>query len=211
MFSLTRKRKGSSPRMRGTRVDCADRSTPVGLIPTYAGNTCLIKLSSGRGWAHPHVCGEHRRLARPVSASAGSSPRMRGTLLIVAAQKYGIGLIPTYAGNTCRRRGRERRSRAHPHVCGEHQSPGGRTLSNGGSSPRMRGTQNTERYAPIHGGLIPTYAGNTSNVPCAVRRGRAHPHVCGEHRQRYFYPASIGGSSPRMRGTPRAQQKPRKA
>ena len=111
---------GSSPRMRGTRFFTSSSAIRNGLIPTYAGNTCLIKVSSGRGWAHPHVCGEHRRLARPVSASAGSSPRMRGTLLIVAAQKYGIGLIPTYAGNTCRRRGRERRSRAHPHVCGEH-------------------------------------------------------------------------------------------
>ena len=132
----------------------------------------------------------------------GSSPRMRGTRCSGVRRGCRQWLIPTYAGNTCRPARVSLSRRAHPHVCGEHQSPGGRTLSNGGSSPRMRGTQNTERYAPIHGGLIPTYAGNTSNVPCAVRRGRAHPHVCGEHRQRYFYPASIGGSSPRMRGTP---------
>ena len=152
--------------------------------------------------AHPHVCGEHYSLSRRRDTASGSSPRMRGTRCSGVRRGCRQGLIPTYAGNTCRPARVSLSRRAHPHVCGEHQSPGGRTLSNGGSSPRMRGTQNTERYAPIHGGLIPTYAGNTSNVPCAVRRGRAHPHVCGEHRQRYFYPASIGGSSPRMRGTP---------
>ena len=181
MFSLTRKRKGSSPRMRGTRVDCADRSTPVGLIPTYAGNTCLIKLSSGRGWAHPHVCGEHRRLARPVSASAGSSPRMRGTLLIVAAQKYGIGLIPTYAGNTKHRTVRTDPRRAHPHVCGEHRDWHSASPRAGGSSPRMRGTPDFSFSWLRTLGLIPTYAGNTPSTHPRLKQAWAHPHVCGEH------------------------------
>ncbi|BAV87879.1 N-Acetyl-D-glucosamine ABC transport system [Rothia aeria] len=50
----------------------------------------------------------------------GSSPRMRGTPTNVLIDPEEEGLIPTYAGNTCRLCGSQYPSRAHPHVCGEH-------------------------------------------------------------------------------------------
>ena len=53
------KRSGSSPRMRGTYCERAERSRHAGIIPAYAGN---IQKSSW--WIyirrdHPRVCGEH--------------------------------------------------------------------------------------------------------------------------------------------------------
>ena len=70
-----------------------------------------------------------------------------------------------------------------------------------GSSPRMRGTLRPMYAATPSGGLIPTYAGNTSLWRLGFHAMRAHPHVCGEHYVRLSRPSAARGSSPRMRGT----------
>ena len=70
---------GSSPRMRGTPPVTACSSSPVGLIPTYAGNTPLRTVFEEGARAHPHVCGEHLWWPEIMRISPGSSPRMRGT------------------------------------------------------------------------------------------------------------------------------------
>ena len=84
------KLSGSSPRMRGTLSLFVVGVGQVGLIPTYAGNTDseIARILLDR--AHPHVCGEHWDTTRTISASAGSSPRMRGTHLLT------WGFIPTH-------------------------------------------------------------------------------------------------------------------
>ena len=124
-------RRGSSPRMRGT---------PYGARAAFKSSV-----------AHPHVCGEHFKAPLLVVPEVGSSPRMRGTLTKTGLRADGIGLIPTYAGNTRRIQERNYVSRAHPHVCGEHD----KTLRNKrgvqGSSPRMRGTH------LLTWGFIPTH------------------------------------------------------
>ena len=72
----------------------------TGLIPTYAGNTRGGAYLRRKGWAHPHVCGEHFTAFQPSRRHAGSSPRMRGTHTTPRGVKFKPGLIPTYAGNT---------------------------------------------------------------------------------------------------------------
>ena len=74
---------GSSPRMRGTLAD-QPQATPVdGIIPAYAGNTLLKSMRLPPFLDHPRVCGEHQMAdARPQHAQ-GSSPRMRGTLVVI--------------------------------------------------------------------------------------------------------------------------------
>ena len=86
---------------------------------------------------------------------------MRGTPQVYAMLKRGLGLIPTYAGNTRTPRLVGRFSRAHPHVCGEHGSFKAVLSGYEGSSPRMRGTLIGEFPVGDKFGLIPTYAGNT--------------------------------------------------
>ena len=51
------------------------------------------------------------------------------------------------------------------------------------------------------GGLIPTYAGNTTALAYPAQGIRAHPHVCGEHKFLRVQVPRYWGSSPRMRGT----------
>ena len=112
--------------------------------------------------AHPHVCGEHPCGSACPGFVLGSSPRMRGTQVPWRLVISILGLIPTYAGNTrpCSRPMPP--SRAHPHVCGEHGGAITKFSRAKGSSPRMRGTLIRGLMDALKGGLIPTYAGNTS-------------------------------------------------
>ena len=152
---------GSSPRMRGTpRIRHATDGF-AGLIPTYAGNTCMRESHPRTSRAHPHVCGEHPQPSPGRGLGGGSSPRMRGTQKFLTQNPAGRGLIPTYAGNTVLTEEHQKLHRAHPHVCGEHSRKSLSSCRVAGSSPRMRGTR--RRPHPIRRamGLIPTYAGNT--------------------------------------------------
>ena len=74
---------GSSPRGRGTpAVDGAHRRHSR-FIPAWAGNTSRGNRSA-REWAvHPRVGGEHCETADPCLAWSGSSPRGRGTQVLV--------------------------------------------------------------------------------------------------------------------------------
>ena len=177
--------EGSSPRVRGTRV--ADNVTcrASGIIPACAGNT---PRRDGRGRLdrdHPRVCGEHALVRSALKSLPGSSPRVRGTL------GWLITLI-LLSGD-------------HPRVCGEHtRFPVGRCRG-AGSSPRVRGTQGGAETHPALYGIIPACAGNTFTPPVALVLAGDHPRVCGEHVMVITGPGGRRGSSPRVRGTPRAQ------
>ena len=132
--------EGSSPRMRGTLYAPGSTVYYLGLIPTYAGNTLSGCMRCCPAGAHPHVCGEHLRLSLVALPALGSSPRMRGTPSCRLLKDGTHGLIPTYAGNTLLSLRVFSRTRAHPHVCGEHEPAEGTGESGVGSSPRMRGT-----------------------------------------------------------------------
>ena len=65
----------------------------------------------------------------------------------------------------------------------------------------MRGTPDLHGKLSDHLGIIPAYAGNTSNSLSARRSVGDHPRVCGEHDPPVNGSDSFVGSSPRMRGT----------
>ena len=71
-----------------------------GIIPAYAGNTRHGQRYSSQGWDHPRVCGEHYMPLAPAQTSMGSSPRMRGALLLRRSHGRVHGIIPAYAGST---------------------------------------------------------------------------------------------------------------
>ena len=76
---------GSSPRMRGTLLHALDSKPLIRFIPAYAGNARLFARLALRMPVHPRVCGERVGRESVVRSQVGSSPRMRGTPLIVPA------------------------------------------------------------------------------------------------------------------------------
>ena len=208
---------GSSPRMRGTRLKGSYHMPTFGIIPAYAGNTCPKLAASMLHRDHPRVCGEHFGAVGGDVAAEGSSPRMRGTLLRVRAERQSTGIIPAYAGNTRCRTGFQAGCGDHPRVCGEHQLDalvgGIRT----GSSPRMRGTRVMQCDNRACGGIIPAYAGNTIQMRKAIFNNRDHPRVCGEHPWYLtstpsgwrIIPAYAGNTPKRRSVAPRSRDHPR--
>ena len=194
-------RPGSSPRMRGTLRQTDLPSGHVGIIPAYAGNTGILKNLLKRIGDHPRVCGEHLISDFNNAGYAGSSPRMRGTLLWKPSTLSTDGIIPAYAGNTSAFMISFAICRDHPRVCGEHDSQIGGWNLFGGSSPRMRGTPDNVIRCTDCTGIIPAYAGNTDWIRLAIMIARDHPRVCGEHLYFQFSCRHCPGSSPRMRGT----------
>ena len=95
-----RKGAGSSPRVRGTRVDNPLRLRCHGIIPACAGNTKTIIKSFGFSRDHPRVCGEHFLRGSLCQDAKGSSPRVRGTLHRALGIDRHAGIIPACAGNT---------------------------------------------------------------------------------------------------------------
>ena len=117
----------------------------------------------------------------------GSSPRLRGTLELGRNQARARRFIPTPAGNTVIAGTECIQMAVHPHACGEHWPRTARALLMPGSSPRLRGTPETDGDATL--------------------ASLVHPHACGEHFPRLFEERPQSGSSPRLRGTLSAQSR----
>ena len=167
--------------MRGTLRTGKRRHVTGGIIPAYAGNTnaSLASMLSARD--HPRVCGDHFSPTVGESTKMGSSPRMRGTLILRHHGKANSGIIPAYAGNTRAETTSDYYNWDHPRVCGEHAAVLMLRMVCLGSSPRMRGTPRIHHIGALRGGIIPAYAGNTCVQSTPPPVSRDHPRVCGEH------------------------------
>ena len=179
---------GSSPRVRGTRTAPSAWMMCRRFIPACAGNSVAMHGSHHVVSVHPRVCGELR--VRRVSSivSAGSSPRVRGTLHHHAHRVQPERFIPACAGNSF-----------NPIVAQVHFH---------GSSPRVRGTRDARAESRCVSRFIPACAGNSRRRPCASRRSSVHPRVCGELNGYVAQIIRRSGSSPRVRGTPRPRRHP---
>ena len=192
---------GSSPRMRGTRRQHGGAQVGGRFIPAHAGNTPANPWRTSPDPVHPRACGEHGSRLASRRMAVGSSPRMRGTLLILILAFDAKRFIPAHAGNTASRLRRSRKRAVHPRACGEHVLCL-LVFGNGvGSSPRMRGTLPRDADQVRVGRFIPAHAGNTASSihrrPCCP----VHPRACGEHYPLDAPALPKPGSSPRMRGT----------
>ena len=167
--------------MRGTRGQLFADPLLRRFIPAYAGNTKRTRRRLSTTPVHPRVCGEH------VGKDGGENRLHR--------------FIPAYAGNTYGHLPVDLRRAVHPRVCGEHVDVDIDPRSCAGSSPRMRGTLQRDRYAEGRHRFIPAYAGNTATRNAIGFEYPVHPRVCGEHTSIQYHAVARYGSSPRMRGT----------
>ena len=187
--------------MRGTLPPRLCRVHSSGIIPAHAGNTGATARGAGRHRDHPRACGEHFLIGRRLRIAPGSSPRMRGTLVVADLDSAIRGIIPAHAGNTQSRCGDFTCSWDHPRACGEHMVESVTIMRAPGSSPRMRGTPRHEAGVDLRAGIIPAHAGNTEYRHSLEYVHRDHPRACGEHGTQWKSSSFFRGSSPRMRGT----------
>ena len=118
--------RGSSPHMRGALCSLLCPVSNPGIIPAYAGSTCLHRSAPYSRQDHPRICGEHPGVLFQVGPGPGSSPHMRGALAQLRVA-HGLGrIIPAYAGSTCPRVLLQASRKDHPRICGEHVAQIGR-------------------------------------------------------------------------------------
>ena len=110
---------GSSPRVRGTVRISKFLVVIRRFIPACAGNSPLSLAGLLLRAVHPRVCGEQAIRGTIAAASAGSSPRVRGTGRLRGLNHRRARFIPACAGNRATSARISSRVPVHPRVCGE--------------------------------------------------------------------------------------------
>ena len=171
--------------------------------PACVGNAAAHPPRRSSRPVHPRVCGERGRSLLRAMAERGSSPRVWGTRGRAGRLSPPSRFIPACVGNADRRRPRDAPHTVHPRVCGERHQPDDRVRRGTGSSPRVWGTPQVG--LPFLGlrRFIPACVGNARRSERSGIILTVHPRVCGERNGTASLPASSGGSSPRVWGTPR--------
>ncbi len=193
---------GPSPRVRGSPLRIRGDLLRGGSIPACAGEPGDRRPVQGRRRVHPRVCGGaayHRQLP-PLPH--GPSPRVRGSLALLADVRPPEGSIPACAGEPHWCCSASRAWRVHPRVCGGALSVRRGVRRFEGPSPRVRGSRpgSCARLASL--GSIPACAGEPESryrQPCP---NRVHPRVCGGASASMVLSVIFAGPSPRVRGSP---------
>ena len=153
---------GSSPQVRGRRRHPLNLRTTGGLIPAGAGQTCFGQFLPVHLRAHPRRCGADCSAVPPESLRGGSSPQVRGRLVLETRRRRGPGLIPAGAGQTQCHALEQSNPRAHPRRCGADDYGLAPNDAYAGSSPQVRGRPVRDVMGAVRRGLIPAGAGQTS-------------------------------------------------
>ena len=182
-----------------TRLPCFFRFR-FRIIPAHAGQTRLVWFHPGVFADHPRACGANRLLDEGARASDGSSPRMRGKLLLCHLVGLRIRIIPAHAGQTRSSPFLSLSFADHPRACGANGTVNGVNQRQHGSSPRMRGKR--RRHGRISGRprIIPAHAGQTRGGGLSFISVPDHPRACGANAMLRYRCSFRCGSSPRMRG-----------
>ena len=134
-------------------------------------------------------------------ATDGSSPRLRGTGFNPRKRPDWLRFIPAPAGNSEKVAGVAWKLTVHPRACGEQSTAKDDFNSRGGSSPRLRGTDQGSDWTGDIQRFIPAPAGNSTHYSSFDQRLTVHPRACGEQNTPLLDSGLFPGSSPRLRGT----------
>ncbi len=187
--------------MRGTESCRLTHPAQRRFIPAHAGNRPRSVTPLTRGSVHPRACGEQNTPRRCSHELYGSSPRMRGTGGSIGRRGSFFRFIPAHAGNSIITADGRILTPVHPRACGEQDQNRSAHSSRGGSSPRMRGTEQSDAAKRMAFRFIPAHAGNSGNALKTFTPISVHPRACGEQLCDMKLSSTRGGSSPRMRGT----------
>ena len=137
-----------------------------------------------------------------VKKCSGSSPHSRGTPTTLISSFLLIRIIPAFAGNTDNTVLFLPHVKDHPRIRGEHFPLPLDCHCSLGSSPHSRGTPSISHRSALSDGIIPAFAGNTTDFRPCIFTQWDHPRIRGEHTVLKLVKAEDPGSSPHSRGTP---------
>ena len=166
--------------MRGTGASAPGRYGNRRFIPAHAGYSRSISSVTVLTPVHPRACGEQGVLGPRHIRKGGSSPRMRGTGVLLDRLAAHIRFIPAHAGNSATLLRLIPRSTVHPRACGEQNRTELVRADLTGSSPRMRGTVLESGNDHFKSRFIPAHAGNRSTRQTPYNAPSVHPRACGE-------------------------------
>ena len=153
-------KKGSSPRVRGAAELIGAGVEDEGIIPARAGSSHRRSRRRVPGRDHPRACGEQGYPYDRSSISQGSSPRVRGAVLLGVHGTWADGIIPARAGSRSLPMIVQPTQRDHPRACGEQIVYELMRSGVGGSSPRVRGAVEASGLPEQLYGIIPARAGS---------------------------------------------------
>ena len=165
--------------MRGKHHLCCPLFYPSRIIPAHAGQTCNHGQLAEPVPDHPRACGANFQALPGKIGGFGSSPRMRGKLFVVNAQRSRSRIIPAHAGQTHAGHAAFMFDADHPRACGANHMSFGRSVIQVGSSPRMRGKRYGEANGTVTMRIIPAHAGQTSTRGVPSTSTSDHPRACG--------------------------------
>ena len=173
----------------------------------------------------PACAGNSNNRQSLMEIPAGSSPRVRGTLLPAVLRQPERRFIPACAGNASYPIGGRLAQPVHPRVCGErpaaepHSARYVRFIPAcaGNAAGAVAGDRSVSRFIPACAGNARRRCGRSGTGTvhprvCGERRSlpgiepsklAVHPRVCGERAGSAAMAPRTAGSSPRVRGTRR--------
>ena len=193
---------GSPPRMRGKPHMQTVSPISSGITPADAGKTHMPSVLSEIFQDHPRGCGENFLQNQHNTVGAGSPPRMRGKLLVIAVAACQRRITPADAGKTVSAPIQATHDKDHPRGCGENTKNPLDCQTSMGSPPRMRGKLMLIILFSFKLRITPADAGKTHAGLTATHLTRDHPRGCGENSAFRCYSLLRLGSPPRMRGKP---------
>ena len=193
-------RHGSSPRMRGKRHVVSFQYFVCRIIPAHAGQTIRRTATPEKSTDHPRACGANITRHAGMNLTNGSSPRMRGKLILDVESPTEIRIIPAHAGQTSPPEDLFKHDKDHPRACGANRCCPPSCAPSAGSSPRMRGKRPLGLQGDAHHRIIPAHAGQTAAAIIFFMVNPDHPRACGANSLSPCTPWPDTGSSPRMRG-----------
>ena len=191
---------GSSPHVRGFVEPAGKQHKSFGFIPACAGFCMAMSINVRSCWVHPRMCGVLKFTCDHRLLSIGSSPHVRGFVIICTNNKHKIRFIPACAGFWSTTARCSRPTQVHPRMCGVLHESWRPTLFSRGSSPHVRGFEHGERPDRLVRGFIPACAGFCKIDITAVTAFLVHPRMCGVLKPNGTVICSRSGSSPHVRG-----------
>ncbi len=140
-------------------------------------------------------------LDSPLPGAVGPSPRERGSVLVTAEDKGGVGTIPARAGERSMAEARMTSKRDHPRASGGALLGKLRASKGVGPSPRERGSEVRDPQAHDLPGTIPARAGERTTGRPVLNSLKDHPRASGGAHGPAGCQAVRAGPSPRERGS----------